>query len=279
MTMKKKYNIRLIGSDLDNTLLTTDKRLTARTRERIEECLARGIHFLPATGRARTGIPEYLREIKGLRYVLLANGAQVIDLKEDKIIYQNLIPFEKARKLISLLKEYPAYYDFFAEGKGHSENRFYDNLEAYGIDPHIRDLIHTSRVRVDSMEKWLDDKRIPVEKFTLFFKQTEDWFHAKEELEKDPEIYITSSLNNNLEINHYSCNKGDALLALGSYLGIDPEEIMACGDGSNDYEMVRRAGLGVAMANACPEVLEVADYVTSSCDEEGVAAAIERFVL
>lgn len=279
MIMEKKYNIRLIGTDLDNTLLTTDKRLTPRTKERIEECLERGIHFLPTTGRARTGIPEFLREIKGLRYVLLANGAEVIDLKEDRSIYQNLIPYEKARELVIKLKEYPAYFDFFADGKGHSESRFYDNLTDFGMDPFLIDLIHMSRERVDSMEGWLDENKSPVEKFTLFFKRTEDWSSAKEELEKDPEICITNSLTNNLEINHHSCNKGDALLALGSHLGIMPEEIMACGDGSNDYEMIRRAGLGVAMANACPEVLEVADYITSSCDEEGVARAIEQFVL
>ena len=67
-------------------------------------------------------------------------------------------------------------------------------------------------------------------------------------------------------------------MALGRHLGISPEEIMAFGDGYNDLAMIRMAGLGVAMENSVPELLEAADYITTSCDEDGVARATEQFV-
>lgn len=279
MTVQEGKRIRLIGADLDNTLLTRDKKLTDRTRQVLESCMEKGIVFAPATGRVRSGIPEAVKNLKGLRYALLANGAALIDLEKDEYIYRNGIPYEKALSLVRDLDRYDTFYDFFSQGRGWCEGRFYDHLDQYGIEPHIIDLIRASRKRIDHMEEWLLDQKSPVEKFTMFFADPGHRQEVFSELSKDPEICITSSLPNNLEINHYSCNKGEALLALGRHLGIQAEEIMAFGDGYNDLAMIRMAGLGVAMENSVPELLQAADYITTSCDEEGVARAVEEFVL
>ena len=83
---KKQPDVRLIGLDLDGTTLTSDKVLTPHTKEVLEKCLAEGIQVLPATGRVKSGIPEYLTQIEGMRYVILSNGASVLDLKEDKVL-------------------------------------------------------------------------------------------------------------------------------------------------------------------------------------------------
>ena len=81
----------------------------------------------------------------------------------------------------------------------------------------------------------------------------------------------------NVEINQAHANKGEALMALAAHLGIPRESVMSFGDGLNDLSMLRAAGTGIAMANACPEAKEAADHITLSCDEDGVAAAIETF--
>ena len=86
-------------------------------------------------------------------------------------------------------------------------------------------------------------------------------------------------MGTNLEINAPGVNKGMGLIQLGRLLGIEREEIMACGDGNNDLMMLKEVGFGVAMANGADEVKEVADYITLSNEEDGVAAAIEKFVL
>ena len=111
----------------------------------------------------------------------------------------------------------------------------------------------------------------------MFFREEEKRQEAFRELSAIPDLAVTCSLTNNLEINHCTCNKGDALLNLGKILGIPMEEIMACGDGNNDLEMVRNSGLGVAMENGEESLKEAADYVTVSNDEEGVAKAIALF--
>ena len=94
-----------------------------------------------------------------------------------------------------------------------------------------------------------------------------------------PEVLVTSSLPNNLEINAVGADKGGALLRLAELLGIRREETMAFGDGENDMSMLRMAGLGVAMENAEDHVKAAADYVTVTNNEAGVAAALRKFVL
>ncbi len=102
---------------------------------------------------------------------------------------------------------------------------------------------------------------------------------AWEELEAVGGLALVGSLGYNIEINAAGVNKGRGLLELGVLLGIRREEIMVCGDGDNDVSMLEEAGFGVAMGNAEEQVKAVADYITCSNDDEGVARAIEKFVL
>jgi hydroxymethylpyrimidine pyrophosphatase-like HAD family hydrolase len=82
---------------------------------------------------------------------------------------------------------------------------------------------------------------------------------------------------NNIEINSGDAHKGAALLELCRHLNIDPAQAMAFGDGLNDVTMIKTAGIGVAMGNADPRVKDVADFVTDTNDNDGVAKAIRRF--
>lgn len=280
---KKKYpkktfpKIRLIGLDLDGTTLTSDKVLTPHTKEVLEQCLRQGIQVLPATGRVWKGIPDYLRTIEGIRYVVLSNGACVMDMQSEEVLYQNCIPWDRAVALFDKLEEYHTFYDVYANGAGWCEGRFLDDLSPYGIEPHIEDLVRTTRNRVDDLRQWMREHQAPVEKLNMFFADEDERQRAFRELSEIPDIAVTCSLGNNLEINHATCSKGDALLALGNILDIPFENIMACGDGNNDFEMVRLAGVGVAMANGEKTLKKVANYITKTNDEEGVAYAIEHF--
>ena len=138
-------------------------------------------------------------------------------------------------------------------------------------------LVRTSRNRIDDLREWMKENKAPVEKINMFFAKEEDRQRAFRELGKIEDLAVTCSLGNNLEINGATCNKGDAMLNLGKILDIPIESIMACGDGNNDFEMVKMAGVGVAMKNGEESLKEVADFVTKTNDEEGVAYAIEHF--
>ena len=273
----EKRDIRLIGLDLDGTTLTTDKKLTPHTKEVLEACIRQGIEVLPATGRVWSGIPEELMKMEGVNYVISSNGAAVVELATGKAVYTNGIAWDRALEVFDILERYDTFYDAYAEGNGWCEARFYENLNDYGIEPLIQRLVKSSRTCIEDLREWVKEHKSPIEKINMFFRDEEKRQQAFRELSGIPDLAVTCSLTNNLEINHCTCNKGDALLNLGKILGISMEQIMACGDGNNDLEMVRNAGVGVAMENGEDSVKEAADYVTVTNDEEGVARAIELF--
>ena len=274
---EEKKEIRLIGLDLDGTTLTSDKKLTPHTKKVLEACLAQGIQILPATGRVRSGIPDYLTGIEGIRYVLLSNGASVMDLSTGETLYQNCISWERVVEIYDILETYDTFYDVYALGKGWCEARFYDHLEKFNIEKPIQELIKMSRTKVENLKAWTIEHQAPVEKINMFFAREEDRQRAYRELNEIEDLAVTCSLGNNLEINHASCNKGDALMHLAEHLNIPFSQIMACGDGNNDMEMVKRAGLGVAMENGEEALKEIADFVTKSNNKEGVAYSIEKY--
>ena len=118
-----------------------------------------------------------------------------------------------------------------------------------------------------------------MDKVQGLFADMKEREQAWQELKQFDSLELVASLKYNIEINAAGVNKGKGLLELGEILGISREEIMAFGDGDNDIAMLREVGFGVAMQNADEEVKAVADYVTGSNDEDGVAKAIARFVL
>ena len=126
------------------------------------------------------------------------------------------------------------------------------------------------------LDRWPDK----VEKFSTLYRSLEDrdavWQAVAQQF---PDVEITTSIEKNLELNAPGVNKGTGLMMLARRLGLRPDQVMACGDSGNDLEMIRRAGLGVAMGNSTRPVLEAADYVTLDNNHDGVAAAIEKFVL
>ena len=103
---------------------------------------------------------------------------------------------------------------------------------------------------VPSIKKWYDEAKRDADKLQLMFADMQEMQRARKELEMIPGLVMTGSLGNNIEINAQGINKGIGMLELGRMLGITREEIMACGDGDNDLEMLKAVGLGVAMGNA-----------------------------
>ena len=274
------YRIRMIGLDMDGTLLTTEKELTEHTREVLREAIDRGVVVLPATGRPLAGIPEEVLKFPGVRYAVASNGARIVDLKESRVLYEDLVPYETGRRVLEICSRYDSMLEIYYDGVGYAEEEKLKHLDEYVPRLPMARYIASSRRPVADVRAMHEERKAPTDKVQALFRTTEECKKAWKEVEKEiPDIEITGALSNNIEVNAKGVNKGRGLLLLGELLGIHREEIMAVGDGSNDIAMLREAGLGVAMENATEAVKAAADVVTLSNDQEGAAAAIEKYVL
>lgn len=271
--------IRMIGLDLDGTLLSSDKKLLPYTKDVLHRAVAAGIYILVATGRPYTGIPEELRDFPGIRYALTSNGARVLDTEKNKVLIEQLLPLESAKKALRVFSKYDTLQEIYFDGQGYADADKLEHVERYHPNPHMWEYVRTTRKPVPDIWDVIRQENRDMDKVQGLFADIKDRDAAWEELSVFEDLELVASLGYNIEINAAGVNKGTALVELGRMLGIPREEIMACGDGDNDVALVREAGVGVAMENAQEQVKAAADYVTETNDEEGAAKAIERFAL
>lgn len=135
-----------------------------------------------------------------------------------------------------------------------------------------------SRIPRQELFKYLKETQAELEKLHLMFDSTDARDSFKTRIINEKGLEVTSTSNFNIEINSRRAGKGNGLLALGKYLGIAREQIMACGDSENDRTMLEAAGLSVLMGNGDSRLREIADFVTKTNEEDGVAYAIRKFV-
>lgn len=272
-------NIKLVAMDLDNTLLDSDKQISKHTEEVLKEAIRQGVYIVPATGRIFKAIPEFLRNIEGVRYALCCNGATVYDQYEDKIIYTNHLAKDVALELFDIAEKYHCTYDIYQNGQGYMERRFLEHLSDYKVTGHLFELITATRLPVEDLRKHIEKNPMGIEKISVFFDDMDERAAAREELIQRNIASVSSALNNNIELNQFGCDKGDGLTHLAQHIGLSMDEVMACGDAGNDTMMIKVAGMGVVMENGREELKEIADFVTKTNDEDGVAYAIEKLVL
>ena len=275
---RKEYDIRVIALDLDGTLLDSMKRLPPANAAALERAARAGILIVPTTGRFYGGIPEFVRQLPFLRYAIAVNGAQVYDIQEDKTNAAAEIPLARTIELMEELDGYPVAYDCFVKGKGWMERRLWERTADYTDDWYCLQVLHDLRTPVDDLKAFLRRQGDYAQKVQFFTKDQELRLRLLKELpQRWPDLSVTTSVPTNVELNILRANKGEALKQLTDHLGLSMEQVMAVGDGINDLTMLRMAGLGVAMGNACPEAIAAADAVTADCDHDGVAQAIARF--
>ena len=111
--------IRMIGVDLDGTLLNSEKQLTAYTREVLKKAIEQEVAVVVATGRPFSGVPDELKHFPGIRYALTANGARILDMQKQKVVYENLLSVESSEKVIDILRKHHAIHEFIVDGVGY----------------------------------------------------------------------------------------------------------------------------------------------------------------
>ena len=269
-------DLRLIAFDLDGTLLRSDKSISPRTLQALHAAQQRGVLLVPATGRLFRSLPEALLDEQLSRYFILVNGAQVYDAQEGKTLLTEELPPELALPMLQFLKTRNVVRGVYIDGLGYMSREDYAEIHNVARTFATETLLRRSYCPADDLEQ-LTASAHSVQKIIAFFHDLSEKQPVLREIAANfPGYAVSSSLGNNMEINAKYATKGNALRFLCRHLGIHPAQCMAFGDGTNDYSMLRAAGLGVAMGNASEEVQSCADEVTQTNDEDGVAQMIER---
>ena len=261
--------VRLIASDLDGTLLRTDGTVSARTRSALHQAQEAGIMVVLVSGRHAPALRSVAAEagIDGL--AVCSNGAIIYDPQQDTILRHLTLDAAVARRLVTGLREVLPDVAFAVE-RGPTltwEPPFARARGAAGAHiPVCEDALELCTESVTKLIAW----RPEIDSETLV-EYTRSIAH-------DDEITVTYSTPHLIEISLAGVHKAEALEWLSTERGIRPGEVVAFGDMPNDVAMLRWAGRGVAVANAHPQVLAIADETTCSNDEDGVARVVERIL-
>lgn len=270
--------IKLVAADMDGTLLDKERKITEYTQNVIRKAVKAGVEFIPATGRAVNALPPELKAMKEIRYGIFSNGATVYDLWENKVIYRHHFEIPRVLELIQFLRQFDLMISVSMNGQSYGERKAMENIDYYELDENTREIIVGSRKVIENLEEHLKDRNDTVEKMTLVFRSMEERKNVWMALSQIEDVQFSSSLPKNIEISPKGCNKGDGLSHLLEALGIKKEEAMACGDADNDKEMLEISGKAVVMENGLESMKAIADYITVSNQEDGVAKAMEKFI-
>lgn len=262
--------IKLIAIDLDDTLLNTERHVSPRNREAIRAARERGVMVTLATGRMYQSALPYALEL-GLDVPLITyQGALIKTALTGEELLHHPIPLDVAQTIIRLVEDSPVQLNLYVDD------------ELYVSELTERGQAYADRVRVPihpvgRLSTWL--KQAPTKIVIVHDPEAIAGICAEIQARLGDRVRLTCSWPHFLEISHPDASKGQALAFFSQRYGISPAKMMACGDGENDLDMIRYAGLGVVMGNGQERAKQVADYVTKTNDEDGVAEAIERFVL
>lgn len=270
--------IKIIALDLDGTLTNDAKVITPRTIEALFSAQRAGVTLCLASGRPPYGMRHladqlHLKDYHGL--LLCYNGGYVEDCAEGTVLVEKKLPSESIEHLVRMQQEtgfcLMTYYGSYIYTE-HADNQYVlvssrnNNMQVVEVE----DFVAWSQGK--SLNKCLmvgNPKRMPIVEKLL----QEEFSHG------DTPLSICHSTPYFIECLPVGIDKGPGLQALAERLGITMQEVMSFGDSYNDIQMLQMSGIGVAMANAEDAVKAVADYVTASNNEDGVAQAIEKIVL
>ena len=268
---------RLLAMDMDGTVLNSKKKISPRTEAAIHEALTGGKEVLFATGRCPSEMTEYLQTFPEMNYAMCLSGALIFDVKSGKSLSEVTISRDLAEQVLKMAEQLDVMVNIYAGPDVFVEKRRRGNMEYFNCQC-FAELYDNCAVWVDEIRSVLDDKGNEIYKINLYCHDDQNWKKAAESLECLPLNYA-SGIPLNFEISPLGVNKGVGLKRLSLMTGIPLTEMVAVGDEGNDLDMIRTAGLGVAMGNATDEVIEAADLMTADCDHDGVAEVIRHCLL
>ncbi len=275
--------IQLIAMDLDGTLFNPDGIITEKTKEELKRVGTMGVHTVISTGRPFNGLPfEQIKDTQ-IEYAITTNGTSIYRIENKECLYENAMTFDVYGPILEYILSKEIHIDLYIDGVGFTPVRCRENIGRIDVPESLRKYMIATRTPVEDLYGYVKDRGEKVQKINLnFYPQPDGSLLYREEvlrfLKANPDITVVGGGFNNFEIQNAGATKSEGLRELTKLLNVPMEQTMAIGDSENDYSMINAAGIGVAMANASKDILAIADYITTSNEEDGVGEAIKHFV-
>lgn len=288
---------KLIAIDLDGTLLNSYGQISNKNKNAIEKAKENGIEVMIASGRHITSVKSFANEINCQDYSICGNGAILYDMKNDEIIYNKFIAKEKILEIIEICEQNSIYYNIYTETEILTRTIAYSAL-FYKQENEKKDSKYQTNIKVvenvyDFVKNDMNNNYIKV---TIYDDNLSIFNHIIQKLREIEDIDVLDvghmsrkmiKVNNeDIEIKYYyteitklDVNKWNAIKVLMNKLNIKENEVVAIGDNVNDKEMLENAGLGIVMGNSAEYVKEYGNKVCLDNNSDGVAQAIEDYVL
>jgi len=261
--------IKLIAIDLDDTLLRNDLTISSRARNAIRRAADAGVKVTLATGRMYASALPFARELN-LNLPLITYQGALVKYAGGEVVYHKPLPLSLSRQIVKFILPYGYHLNVYIN----------DELYMETASPEGQRYLSISKVPVHLVENLPETiVQDPTKLLVIAEEPQLDALAGDIRPAFGAHVNITKSKPHFLEIGHIKATKGLALERLARSLNLEASQVMAIGDSWNDLDMIEYAGIGVAMANALPEIKEIADYVTCNNDDDGVAEAIEKLVL
>lgn len=280
--------IKLIASDMDGTLLNTNHTISEGNIEAIRKAQQLGVKFAIVTGRSYDGVKPIADEFNLDCEYILMNGAEYRD-KDGNILENITIDKEKVKVIMEVMGAEDLCIELFTnvgtltsdyeKVKASIEDRV-RSLNPESSDDEIQgflnEFIGRRKITIFNSINELMDEKIDIYKIITFNKDIELIKSVKEKLKKLPGLSVVSTFDNDIEVSDIKAQKGLILAKVAEKMGLKRDEVMPIGDSFNDYSMFTEFKTACAMGNAIPEIKELAEFITDTNDNDGVAKAIYR---
>lgn len=260
--------IKLIAVDVDGTLVADDHLTLPEINIRaLRKAHEQGIVTVISSGRTLTITEKEIETLACIDYMVLSNGAAVVNLVTGETIYENYLNKENLERIMEVMEKYPAVYEVYAKDKAFvnkftKENYFRAKLPEIFLKDYITRFQISDDIKKDAMTN-------QVEKINVNYIEEKYWDMLLNEMKNAGDFEFSAGFVGNMEITARNADKGTGLRVLCEKLGIDKENVMAFGDSANDATMLQWAGMSYAMKNGNETAKKAAKYVTEKTNEEG----------
>ena len=279
-TDRRLMDVKLIALDLDGTVLNSKGKLSEETKEGLMTVMDNGVNVCIASGRAFDSLPEEVLEVPGIKYAITSNGAAIYKTKNKELIKAYKLLADSVDLILSMSKKYKRItFECIINGTAYADKAYINDPLIVGDNVRSVEYIRRTRHQVDNIVEFISNNRANIDCMNIILGDQDVRKDIIEEISsKTSDVYITSASPVMLEFSYKDCGKAAGLRFLSDYLGIDRDLIAAFGDADNDIDMIRFAGAGIALSNACQALKDEADYITLSNDEDGVLYALKNIL-